>query len=220
MSGRVGHVWTSAPLIVSPKAAGASYLPSVREQQKVETRKRLFHSAMEVFCREGVSDCRIEGIARAAGVSRAAFYFHFPSKDDVLVELLVRAEAQQEVALTSLPAEADLHTVVETLIQETVACWGDERRNVVVEAFSVTMRRTTILAGLEGGVRAALRVRFEKAASRHELSSRMPAGALADFYLLNLFAAAASWGGNPVGELVDRLRGVTSVFLNGAKPVS
>lgn len=192
----------------------------MRETQKLETRKRLYRSAIEVFCRDGVSDCRIEGIARAAGVSRAAFYFHYPSKDDVLLELLASAEAQQEAALTALPEEADLQTVQQTLIRETVACWGDERRKLVVDAFSVTMRRTTILAGLPGGVRAALRVRFEKAASRNELSSTIPAGALAEFYLLNLFAASASWGGNPVGELVDRLHAVTTVFLNGAKHVS
>jgi hypothetical protein len=41
---------------------------------------------------------------------------------------------------------------------------------------------------------------------------------LSDFYLLNVFAAMASWGVQPIMPLADMLNGVTMLFMNGAKP--
>ena len=60
--------------------------------------------------------------------------------------------------------------------------------------------------------------RFETAAQRNELSPVIPPEVLADFYLLNIFAAMASWGVQPIMPLTDMLSGVTQLFLNGAKP--
>lgn len=192
----------------------------MRDKQREETRKKLYHAAIEVFCRDGVSNCRIEDIALKAEVSRAAFYFHFPSKDDVLLELLREAEHPCVEALNALPAEASLEAVFETVISTTAGFWGtQDRSKLLVDVFSVSMRRTTILADREAEVvRAAVSKRFEQAAERHELSPMIPPEVLADFYLLNIFAAMASWGVQPIMPLKDMLAGVTHLFMNGAKP--
>ena len=167
-----------------------------------------------------MSNCRIEDIALKAEVSRAAFYFHFPSKDDVLLELLREAEHPSIEALAALPADASLETVFETVISTTAAFWGaQDRSRLLVDVFGVSMRRTTILADREAEVvRAAVSKRFEAAAERHELSPMIPPEVLADFYLLNVFAAMASWGVQPIMPLKDMLTGVTHLFMNGAKP--
>ena len=167
-----------------------------------------------------MSNCRIEDIALKAEVSRAAFYFHFPSKDDVLLELLREAEHPSVEAINALPAEASLETVFETVISTTADFWaGENRSKLLVDVFSVSMRRTTILADREAEVvRAAVSRRFEQAAERHELSPMIPPEVLADFYLLNIFAAMASWGVQPIMPLRDMLAGVTHLFMNGAKP--
>ncbi len=192
----------------------------MRDKQREETRKKLYHAALEIFCRDGVANCRIEDIALKAEVSRAAFYFHFPSKDDVLLELLREAEHPVVEALDALSPDASLAQVFEVVIKETSEFWGaQDRSKVLVDVFSVSMRRTTILADREAGVvRAAVSRRFETAAVRHELSPMIPAEVLADFYLLNVFAAMASWGVQPIMPLLDMLSGVTHLFMNGAKP--
>src|SRR4051812_37459526 len=171
----------------------------VRDKQREETRKKLYHAAVEIFCRDGVSNCRIEDIALKAEVSRAAFYFHFPSKDDVLLELLREAEQPTLDALNGLPADAPLQRVFDTVIKHTASFWAvDNRSRLMVDMFSVSMRRTTILNDREAEViRAAVGRRFEHAASRNELSPMIPPEVLADFYLLNVFAAMASWGVQP-----------------------
>jgi AcrR family transcriptional regulator len=192
----------------------------VRDKQREETRKKLYHAAIEIFCRDGVSNCRIEDIALKAEVSRAAFYFHFPSKDDVLLEMLREAEQPTLDGLNALPPDAPLQTVFDTVIQHTAAFWAVENRSrLMVDMFSVSMRRTTILNDREAEViRAAVGRRFETAATRNELSALIPPEVLADFYLLNIFAAMASWSVQPIMPLADMLNGVTQLFMNGAKP--
>jgi AcrR family transcriptional regulator len=61
--------------------------PTPRENQRALTRRRLFDAAIEEFRREGFDRASVTRIAKRAGVSRASFYFHFPTKDHVLLEL-------------------------------------------------------------------------------------------------------------------------------------
>lgn len=192
----------------------------VRDKQREETRRKLYQAAVEIFIRDGVANCRIEDIALKAEVSRAAFYFHFPSKDDVLLELLREAEQPTLDAINALPADAPIQSVFDTLIKHTAGFWAVEGRSrLLVEMFGVSMRRTTILNDREAEViRAAVGKRFEQAAKRGELSPVVPPEVLSDFFLLNIFAAMASWGVQPIMPLADMLNGVTMLFMNGAKP--
>jgi AcrR family transcriptional regulator len=62
-------------------------LPSRRERQVDSTRARLFEAAIAEFRRVGFDRASVARIAREAGVSRPSFYFHFPTKEHVLLEL-------------------------------------------------------------------------------------------------------------------------------------
>jgi AcrR family transcriptional regulator len=192
----------------------------MRDKQREETRRRLYHAALEIFCRDGVANCRIEDIAQIAQVSRAAFYFHFPSKDDVLAELLRESEAPVSEGVEGLPDDASLEQVFEALITTMATFWSEgQRGKLLIEIFGVVMRRTEVVNDRDSEVvRAAMGRRFEKAAERGQLSNAIPSGVLCDFYLLNCFAAMASWSTQPIMPLVDMLRGVTMLFMHGAGP--
>ena len=68
---------------MSPPAA----LPGRRERQVESTRARLFEAAIAEFRRVGFDRANVTRIALEAGVSRPSFYFHFPTKEHVLLEL-------------------------------------------------------------------------------------------------------------------------------------
>lgn len=191
----------------------------MRDKQREETRKKLYHAALEVFSRDGVAHCRIEDIAQKAEVSRAAFYFHFPTKDDVLLELLRESEVPFVDALNALPADVTLQAVFDTFIEHMASFWEVEGRGkLLVEVFSVSLRRQNVLHDREAEVvRHAVAKRFEEAARRGELSSVVPAEVLSDFYLLNCLAALASWCVSPIMPIRDMLNGVTTLFMNGAR---
>jgi AcrR family transcriptional regulator len=61
--------------------------PKARERSGDRTHRRVFETALAEFCRVGVERASIRRIAESAGVSRPTFYFHFPTKDHVLLEL-------------------------------------------------------------------------------------------------------------------------------------
>lgn len=66
----------------------------VREVQRLETRARVFDAAVAEISRSGLAGADVSTIARAAGVVRGTFYFHFPTKEHVMVELERAEEAK------------------------------------------------------------------------------------------------------------------------------
>lgn len=92
--------------------------PTPRESQRDLTRRRLFDAAIEEFRREGFDRANISRIAKRAGVSRASFYFHFPTKDHVLLELQWNLELRIVERLRRHESlRATLHEFVDGLIE-------------------------------------------------------------------------------------------------------
>ncbi|MEW5740212.1 MAG: TetR/AcrR family transcriptional regulator [Myxococcota bacterium] len=192
----------------------------MRDKQREETRRKLYNAALEVFRRDGVDKCRIEDIAQIAEVSRAAFYFHFPTKDDVLLELLLQGEAPVCAAIAALPEQAPLEELLNAITDSMSDFWQGEPK-LVLEVFSVTLRRTAVVTDREAvEVRALVGQRFRAAAERGELSPLVPSEALADFFLLSCMATMASWSTSAIMPLKDMLRGMSQLFLNGARGVT
>jgi AcrR family transcriptional regulator len=66
--------------------------PSAREAKRLQTRERLMGAAIAEFKRSGINDADVGAIVTAAGVAHGTFFFHFPTKQHVLLELERREE--------------------------------------------------------------------------------------------------------------------------------
>lgn len=193
----------------------------MRDKQRAETRRRLYHAALEVFSADGVDDCRIEDIALKAEVSRAAFYFHFPTKDDVLMELLIESEQPLLEALAALPRSATIHEFFAVFTRGMMDFWSvGDRRNLLIDVFASQLRRVRQHAEDRRAelVRQAVTERFRQAHAQGEVSSMIPPDLLADFFLLNCMAAMATWCAQPLVPLDATLQGVVHLFMHGANP--
>lgn len=192
----------------------------MRDRQREETRRRLYLAALEVFRRDGVQGCRIDDIAQKAEVSRAAFYFHFPTKEHVLLDFLAEGEVPQAKALTELPANASLETLLTTCVEGMAAVWSKEA-TLLVDAMVVSIRHTAVLDDRDAGgpVRHLMAQRFKELAARHEVSTVLTPEVLSDFFLSNCFVALMSWANAPHTSLDATLKGTMQLFLQGAKPV-
>jgi TetR/AcrR family transcriptional regulator, repressor for uid operon len=69
--------------------------PSTRESRRLQTRQRLLDAAIAELKRVGTAAADVNAIVAAAGVAHGTFFFHFPSKEHVLLEL----ESQEEARL-------------------------------------------------------------------------------------------------------------------------
>jgi TetR/AcrR family transcriptional repressor of nem operon len=72
-------------------------------QQKQMSRKRILHSAAELFSARGFDNVSIGDVMESAELTHGGFYAHFSSKQELYAEAIT--VAARESALAKLPAE-------------------------------------------------------------------------------------------------------------------
>ncbi|MBE9524705.1 MAG: TetR/AcrR family transcriptional regulator [Chloroflexi bacterium] len=58
------------------------------QQRSLATRTKLLNAALKCFASDGYNAATVDAICAGAGVSKGAFYHHFPSKHDIFLALL------------------------------------------------------------------------------------------------------------------------------------
>ncbi len=102
-----------------------------REAQRLQTRARLFDIAVAEIARSGLAGTDVAAIAATAGVVRGTFYFHFPTKEHVLVELERNEEAKIVARLATETSDpGDLMSILTLLVREVLA--AEERLGPVI----------------------------------------------------------------------------------------
>jgi AcrR family transcriptional regulator len=100
--------------------------PSAREAKRLQTRERLMGAAVAEFKRTGLAAADVGAIVTAAGVAHGTFFFHFPTKEHVLLELERREEERIAKQLGRyVGPERDLASILEESVRLVV---GLERR--------------------------------------------------------------------------------------------
>jgi len=144
----------------------------------------------------GVAAAQVDRIARAAGVARGTFYFHFPTKDDVLLELAARVSARIarriEAVGESAPSLRELLTRVNDAITDEHGRVGET--GLLAEMLSLHVRRPHDLADPSGNVPNlvdALARQLALARDRGAFASRLPMEQLAVVFATSLFGIYA-----------------------------
>ena len=100
--------------------------PSARESKRLQTRERLMGAAVAEFKRSGLAEADVGSIVAAAGVAHGTFFFHFPTKEHVLLELERREEDRMAKQIARLlSSQPNLLTVLTDAVRLVV---GLERR--------------------------------------------------------------------------------------------
>src|SRR5579871_4147084 len=68
------------------------------------TRERILDVALELFNEQGYDKTSLREIAERLGVTKAALYYHFKSKEDILLELHLKLHALGREALDQIDA--------------------------------------------------------------------------------------------------------------------
>jgi AcrR family transcriptional regulator len=72
------------------------------EEPGISTRERILDIALELFTEQGYDKTSLRDIAERLGTTKAALYYHFARKEDILMELHLRLHALSREALDQL----------------------------------------------------------------------------------------------------------------------
>lgn len=91
---------------------------SAREVRRLQTRERILGAAIAEFQASGMAGADVGAIVSAAGVAHGTFFFHFPSKEHVLLELERREETRMAAEFADFLENAhDLATALAELVR-------------------------------------------------------------------------------------------------------
>jgi TetR/AcrR family transcriptional repressor of uid operon len=203
-------------------AAGARHPAAARrpgghERRRLRTRARLFEAALAEFRRVGVEASSVARIARRAGVSRPSFYFHFPTKSHVLLELQWRLEQEILARLEpcATPGEA-LHRFVDELVEvEARVGRGDLFRDLL--RVWVRPPEAVDLEAVALPVVEAIQARFRDARDRAELRGGLDPDRAALLFLASVFGYLIGVGGEGPQARED-LRALVALYRADPEP--
>lgn len=164
----------------------------VREARRLETRGRLFDAALAEIARHGLAAADVAAIAAAAGVARGTFYFHFPTKEHVLIELERKEEARIVGELGG--AGADLASVLLLLVRHVIEAQGRIGAVVFQDMLGLHFSSSRPVGDelAQHPVAEYLISVISRAQAASEVSPDADAAELAMFFLTGLFALLAT----------------------------
>jgi len=165
--------------------------PSQREKQRADTHERIFQAAFAEFLEVGFTNAQIPRIAAAAGVVRGTFYFHFPSKEHVLLELAHRTQIQIEAELAErVGASASVSDVLQHLIDSFISVQESFGGSVLLrDVLSMYVRTPLDEEEAPGTLLETLARLFTRASERGELRRDVEPERLAATVLTSIFGA-------------------------------
>ncbi|MGV0645713.1 TetR/AcrR family transcriptional regulator [Mycolicibacterium sp. XJ2546] len=91
-------------------------------------------AAMALWRTNGYAKTTVADICRAAGVSRALFYFYFPAKEDILFEVgLLSTRAAQQTVRSLLRTDYDVESVIGEALRSLERSMARNPRELIVE---------------------------------------------------------------------------------------
>ncbi|WP_082929601.1 TetR/AcrR family transcriptional regulator [Mycobacterium sp. 852013-51886_SCH5428379] len=114
-----------------------------------ETKRALVAAAMALWRTNGYAQTTVADICRAAGVSRALFYFYFPAKEDVLFAVgLTSTRAARTTVRRQLRGDYDVEAVISKALHSLQRSMARNPPDLIVETILEGYRHEQrILAG-------------------------------------------------------------------------
>lgn len=147
--------------------------PSLRDEQKALTRRRLLDSAEAVFARSGFYGASVDELAREAGATTGALYSNFAGKEDLFLALFEERIATDVGDYSQIVAEG---ATVEEQARGAADHWMEILRErpdyfpLLMEFWAYAIRESALrerLAERFAALRSASGRLFMEAAERH-----------------------------------------------------
>jgi AcrR family transcriptional regulator len=113
-----------------------------RARKRDETHHRIYDTAMRLFQEHGFEHVNVGQIAAASGVSVPTFYAHFPSKEQIVIQLV--PEGLIAEALADEPEDLPLGERIRRATPRFLAHWGPEARADLLARWKIVARTPSL----------------------------------------------------------------------------
>ena len=108
---------------------------SFQQARSHETKRSLVQAAMALWRANGYARTTVADICRAAGVSKALFYFYFPRKEDVLFEVgVLSTDAAHSVATELMAKPYEVPGVIAAVLTSLENTMRSNPPELIIEA--------------------------------------------------------------------------------------
>ncbi|KUI01955.1 TetR family transcriptional regulator [Mycobacterium sp. IS-3022] len=161
-------------------------------------------AAMALWRTNGYAKTTVADICRAAGVSRALFYFYFPAKEDILFEVgLLSTRAAQQKIRSLLRGDYDVEVVIREALRSLERSMARNPRELIIETILEGYRHEhRILAGeLPDGADADMFGElFAKAQDDGKLAAYIDVAHLSRVAQMHVSEGVRHWAGGGFGD--------------------
>jgi AcrR family transcriptional regulator len=183
---------------------------------KVDTRERILDVALDLFTEQGYDGTSLRQIAEQLGVTKAALYYHFESKEDILRALHMRLHDFGRDALMQMGEEPVTLALWEKLLDQIVGQMLGQRK-----IFLMHERNQAVLEKLHREDHDAEHEDIQNQVRRVLTDTRLPVrdrvrmAASIGVIFSSLFLAGDAFESTTNEELGEMLRGIIHDILQG-----
>jgi AcrR family transcriptional regulator len=188
--------------------------------EHTDTRERILDVALELFNEKGYDGTSLREIAERLGVTKAALYYHFERKEDILLELHLRLHGIGRTILDQVDAvedERDLAAAWPALLDEFI-----DQVLANHDLFLLHQRNQSAFAKIADDERHRaenedIEERFKRFLSTEAipLDDRVRMAASVGAVMVALMGASGGglFGDVPAADVADRVRGIVRDML-------
>lgn len=159
--------------------------PSLKERQRQERETLILEVAEEAFAEKGYHETSIDEIAAQVGVAKGTVYLHFPSKEALIVAILLRDMHRSLEEIDSIIAsDASTRTKLQTLIKSMYMrfrCRYNEflsPTSQIVEMRSLFSKHSAHLQELRSGMLSKICTIIDQGKNTGEIETKVPTAAI------------------------------------------
>jgi TetR/AcrR family transcriptional regulator, fatty acid metabolism regulator protein len=176
--------------MVSGDRSTAPTQRSLKERQREERAALILQAAEAVLAEKGYHDTSMDEIASRVGIAKGTIYLHYPSKDDLVVDLFARELAAfrdtiARIAAEQTPARARL----EAILRHVYAGLGSQRQQLFASLSATTnlpqslFAKHAALREYQGEIATTIQSILVAGQAGGEFNSNIPTGVMLTAFL-------------------------------------
>jgi len=189
-----------------------------RECRSIETREKIFRTALNLFAERGFNATTIDAIANGADIGKGTFFNYFENKESLLLQYREMQNGKVKAFVTeSINSVEPLNSLIYKLALTMTAAIQKSPtlfQSLTIAFFSNETVRTKMAEGLGRG-RDMLAELIEKRQQAGEIRSDLPAKEIASSLQRIILGTMMVWSFAPDRTLEEHLRDMVKVFVRG-----